>query len=80
MDEYLRKDGVLLIRLLELNGNRLITSHIIFAMWELYREKRPTLKLLSGNGRKGSGSGAETNSVTSKDSNMSAQSKKSLIS
>ena len=41
MDEYLRHDGVLLIRLLELNANRLVTSEVIAAMWSHFKVNRP---------------------------------------
>ena len=41
VDEYLRHDGVLLIRLLELNANRLVTSEVIAAMWSHFKVNRP---------------------------------------
>ena len=46
VDEYLRHDGVLLIRLLELNANRLVTTEIISAMWSHFKVNRPNHKLL----------------------------------
>ena len=45
VDEYLRHDGVLLIRLLELNANRLVTSEVIAAMWSHFKVNRPNHRL-----------------------------------